>query len=84
MDARAAMDDENVLGQVAISIAPGEVVTHTVVVYVVERLDSWFQEVRFSGSEHTGNILQLGMLAEALELAKLPDYPTLEEEGEDE
>lgn len=77
------MDDDNVLGQVAISIEPGEIVTHTVVVYVVERLDSWFQEVRFSGSEHTGNILQLGMLTEALELAKLPDYPTLEEDEDE-
>lgn len=78
------MDDNNVLGTVAISVAPGEVVSHTVVVYVVERLDSFFQEVRFSGSEHTGNIMQLGMLTEALELAKLPDYPIYDEEDEDE
>src|SRR5699024_4338467 len=72
---------ENITQGITLDLDEGEAVSHIVCVVVVERIDSFDQEVRIASTPQTGRITELGALSEALEQVRMPLY--YDDDGED-
>ena len=72
---------ENITQGITLDLDEGEAVSHIVCVVVVERIDSFDQEVRIASTPQTGRITELGALSEALEQVRMPLYY---DDGDDE
>src|SRR5699024_9803939 len=78
---RQAPVRKNITQGITLDLDEGEAVSHIVCVVVVERIDSFDQEVRIASTPQTGRITELGALSEALEQVRMPLYY---DDGDDE
>ena len=73
---------ENITQGITLELEEGEAVSHIICVAVIERIDTFDQEIRIVSTPQTGRIVEMGALTEALEQAKMPPY--YYEDGDDE
>lgn len=68
------MSDDNILQHLAISLNPGEQVSHVIAIVLTTRMDTFEDEVQIVATPQTNRITTMGALTEALEMAKMPEY----------
>ena len=75
-------DEPNILQHLAVSLSPGEQVSHVIAVVLTTRMDTFEDEVQIVATPQTNRITTMGALTEALEMAKMPETEYYDD-GED-
>ena len=73
---------DNITQGISLELDEGEAVSHIVCVVVVERIDSFEQEIRIASTPQTGRVVEIGALTDALEQAKIPPIYYYEDDDE--